>query len=81
MQTEVKFRLAGGTQPLILSTGIARSLAVGKAEIENVSVVVADFLGMLSQAVGTKLDGIISYNFLKEFEVTIDYPNETLRLG
>jgi predicted aspartyl protease len=73
--------LTGAGGAMRASTGVARSLAVGKAEIENLAVVVADFLGMLSQAVGTKLDGIIGYNFLKEFEVTIDYPNETLRLG
>jgi hypothetical protein len=41
MQTEVKFRLAGGAQ----------------------------------------VEGNIGYNYLKEFEVTIDYPNEILRLG
>ena len=27
-----------------------------------------------------KLDGIIGYNFLKQFSVTIDYPNEVLYL-
>ena len=56
------------------------SQAVGHTRVENLSVVVADFLTMLSQAVMTKLDGVIGYNFLKRFKVTIDYLNETLRL-
>jgi predicted aspartyl protease len=63
------------------SKGVVRSLAVGNARLENLAIVTADFLTMLSQIVKTKLDGIIGYNFLKEFEVTIDYPNETLRLA
>jgi predicted aspartyl protease len=62
------------------SKGVVRSLAVGNARLENMAIVTADFLIMLSQIVKTKLDGVIGYNFLKEFKVTIDYPNETLRL-
>jgi predicted aspartyl protease len=62
------------------ASGVVRSLAVGNARLENLAVATADFLAMLSQIVKTKLDGIIGYNFLKEFKVTIDYPNETLHL-
>jgi hypothetical protein len=43
-------------------------------------VIVADFFSMLSQAVGAKLDGIVGYNFLRDYKVVIDYPNELLRL-
>ncbi|MDT4953403.1 MAG: hypothetical protein QOJ02_1541 [Acidobacteriota bacterium] len=69
---------AGGTMQGF--RGVVRSLAVGNANLENLAIVTADFLTMLSQIVKTKLDGIIGYNFLKEFKVTIDYLNETLRL-
>jgi predicted aspartyl protease len=62
------------------ASGLVRSLAVGNARLENLTVATADFLVMLSQIVKTKLDGIIGYNFLKEFKVEIDYPNEMLRL-
>lgn len=55
------------------------SLAVGSARLENPEVAIAD-LGVLSQAVGAKLDGIIGYNYLKDFKVTIDYPKGRLRL-
>jgi hypothetical protein len=42
--------------------------------------VVADFLAMLSEVVGTRLDGIVGYNFLRNYKVAFDYPNATLSL-
>jgi len=56
------------------------SLEVGVAEANNLAVLVADFLAMLSQAVGAHLDGVLGHNFLKNFELLIDYPNDRLRL-
>jgi hypothetical protein len=50
----------------------------GTSEVGFRLTAVVDFLPALSQALATRLDGIIGYNFLKEFRVTIDYPNETL---
>ena len=44
------------------------------------AVVVAHFLEMLSNAVGTQLDGIVGYNFLRNYKVVFDYPNELLSL-
>jgi predicted aspartyl protease len=67
---------AGGTADV--SAGVVSQLSVGGVRAENLEVVVVDFLPALSQAVSTKLDGIVGYNFLKKFRVTIDYPNETL---
>lgn len=55
------------------------SLAIGTAKLENLHVAIAD-LNALSQAAGVKLEGIIGYNFLKSFRVTIDYPKGLLRL-
>ncbi len=56
------------------------SLRVGGAQIEEVDCVIGDFLSMLSQACGCKLDGIVGYNFLRHYRVVIDYPNERFRL-
>jgi predicted aspartyl protease len=56
------------------------SFAIGRAKVDNMAVVVADFFTVLSQAVGAKLDGIVGYNFLRNYKVVIDYPNEILRL-
>src|SRR3982074_1794258 len=63
-----------------VKTGTLASFQVGGAKIDNMSVVVADFFTMLSNAIGVKLDGIVGYNFLRNFHVAIDYPGETLSL-
>ncbi|MEY2481269.1 MAG: hypothetical protein QOI04_2196 [Verrucomicrobiota bacterium] len=62
------------------TAGVLKSFQVGGAKIDNMNVVVADFFTMLSEAAGAKLDGIVGYNFLREFKVAIDYPGETLSL-
>jgi predicted aspartyl protease len=127
---KVKFRLAGGAQPLILlpvevngegpfefildtgagtsllsselgqklgikiigskegqnaggavSVSLAKvnSLAVGSAELDNVDVGLVD-LSHIGKTVGAKIDGDLGYNFLRNYEVALDYPNETLSL-
>jgi len=60
--------------------GILQSFQVGGAKIQNSNVVIGDFFGMLSKAIGAKLDGIVGYNFLRHYKVALDYPNETLTL-
>lgn len=60
--------------------GIIESFQLGSAKIDNMTVVVADFFEMLSAAIGAKLDGIVGYNFLRNYKVGIDYPGETLTL-
>jgi hypothetical protein len=69
---------AGGSHTIKASAGRVDSLAIGSTTIRDLSVIVADFLDMLSQVVGAKLDGIAGYNLFKGFRVTIDYPNGTL---
>lgn len=41
---------------------------------------IAEFLEMLSQATGSRIDGILGTNVLRRFRVTLDYPGKTLRL-
>jgi len=60
--------------------GLLQSFQLGGAKIDNMAVVVADFFTMLSAAVGAKLDGIVGYNFLRNYKVVIDYPGQTLTL-
>jgi predicted aspartyl protease len=62
------------------SAGMLDSFTVGDAKVEEMSVVIADFFAALSEAVGAKLDGIVGYNFLRNFKVIIDYPNGRLSL-
>jgi predicted aspartyl protease len=69
---------AGGT--LMSTAGCVKSLVVGTALLEDLAVMVSDFLGTIGQALGTKVDGVVGYNFLRRFRVTIDYPNNALWL-
>jgi hypothetical protein len=63
-----------------ITGGVMRSFMVGGAKVDDMPVVVADFFSVLSEAVGAKLDGIVGYNFLRNYKVVIDYPNERLTL-
>ena len=69
-----------GGAPVDFYAGSLQSFQLGGAKIDNMAVVVADFFAMLSAAIGTKLDGIVGYNFLRNYKVVIDYPGETLTL-
>jgi predicted aspartyl protease len=63
-----------------VKAGNLKSFQVGGARLDNLAVIVANFFEMLSNAVGAKLDGIVGYNFLRNYKVVIDYPNELLSL-
>jgi predicted aspartyl protease len=69
---------AGGVMQA--AVGRATSFAVGGAVLNDLSVVIADFLDDLGRVVGANLDGIVGYNFLRHFRVTLDYPNGVLWL-
>jgi len=69
-----------GGAPVDFSAGSLQSFQLGGAKIDNMAVVVADFFTMLNAAVGAKLDGIVGFNFLRNYKVVIDYPGETLTL-
>jgi predicted aspartyl protease len=69
----------GGAQ-VDVTAGTLQSFQIGGAKIDNIAVVVADFFAMLSNAIGAKLDGIVGYNFLRNYKVVIDYPGETFSL-
>jgi predicted aspartyl protease len=62
------------------SVGKATSLSIGEASLNNVTVIVADIFSPLCQQVGTRFDGILGFNFLSNFKIEIDYPNERLLL-
>ncbi|HEV2913197.1 MAG TPA: retroviral-like aspartic protease family protein [Pyrinomonadaceae bacterium] len=70
----------GGGHKAEASVGNLKSISVGGSKLENFQVLIADIFETLNRATGASLDGIIGYNFLKEFIVTIDYPNGVLHL-
>ena len=83
-QLDVKTSPAGagttGGAPVDFTAGLLQSFQLGGAKVDSMAVVVADFFEMLSSAIGVKLDGIVGYNFLRNYKVVIDYPGKTLTL-
>ena len=69
-----------GGAPVDVRVGNIESFQLGGAKIDNMAAVIADFFTMLNAAIGAKLDGIVGYNFLRNYKVVIDYPGETLTL-
>ena len=80
LQTAPVGPVTTGGAHLAMSAARVKSIRVGRSERREVDVIVGDFLTMLSQAAGAKLDGIVGYNFLRNYKVVIDYPNELFRL-
>jgi predicted aspartyl protease len=72
---ESKATGAGGD--VQVRAGSVKSLAIGKTRRERLDVAIMDLAG-ISKAVGTDLDGILGYNFLKQYRVTIDYRGRTV---
>ncbi len=64
---------AGGS--VEIHHGMVKSLKVGETRLEELKVGIMDLRG-ISRACGTNLDGIIGYNFLGKFRVSIDYPKK-----
>jgi hypothetical protein len=56
-----------------------RSLAIGAARQENLAAA-SDFLTQLNAELGTKLHGVVGYDFLRHYRVTLDYPQRALTL-
>ncbi len=69
-----------GGAPIAMQAARLQSLGLGSATVRDLDILVGDFLEVLSQATGTRLDGIVGYNFLRHYRVGIDYPNNAFSL-
>jgi predicted aspartyl protease len=69
---------AGGR--ISVSFGKIASLSVGHHRVGDLDVTSADFFSSIAEVCGTDFDGIVGYNFLRLFRVTIDYPGGRLLL-
>ena len=56
------------------------SLVLGAERQENLAAAASDFLTQLSAELGTKLQGIVCYDFLRHYRVTLDFPRMVLSL-
>jgi len=73
-------RVTGGGGSVAALRAKVDSITVGTAAGADSAVVILDGLEALSATLGTRLDGILGYNFLRAFIVTIDYPRQVLTL-
>jgi predicted aspartyl protease len=80
VKAEEKAAGMGAGGKISFSLGSIQSLSIGDATMEGVGVAIGD-LTALSKVTGAELDGIIGYNFLKNYTLTVDYKNETVRLS
>jgi hypothetical protein len=55
-------------------------LAVGAARQENLMAAASGFLTQLNAELGSQLQGIVGYDFLRHYRVTLDYPRGVLSL-
>ncbi len=80
LQVEPIGSVTTGGAAIALTAARLNALRIGQGAVRDLDVLIGDFLEILSQTVGQQLDGIVGYNFLRHFRVTIDYPNESFEL-
>ena len=73
-------RLTAGGGDGTVSRVQLKSLVIGTARQENLAAAAADFFTQLSAELGTKLQGIVGYDFLRHYRVTLDFPRMVLSL-
>jgi predicted aspartyl protease len=80
-QTAIPALTTGGGHKAQATISSLESLSVGGRLVQNLTIVIADVFTALNQVAGAEFEGIIGYNFLKAFRVTINYPERVLQLG
>ena len=55
--------------------GAVQSLSIGETRMDRLKVGIMDLTG-IGKAIETDIDGIVGYNFLSKFRLTIDYPKQ-----
>ena len=69
----------GGTEPGSMKATVSRlrSLRIGETEVHSLKVAVIG-LSKLNRQTRLNLGGILGYNFLRRYQVTIDYARRTI---
>jgi predicted aspartyl protease len=82
-----KLKIRGGSKQEALSaSGVfeikavkIRSISVQRAQRRNLEVAVMD-LSYISEKLETKVEGILGYDYLKSFQLSINYPQQQITL-
>lgn len=75
LQTSAGGSVATGGASISMTAARLETVRIGGCQVGELMVMVGGFLPMLSNVIGAKLDGIIGYDFMRNFKVVIDYPN------
>ena len=73
--TSKKSQCCGGEMDASLAT--VKSVEVGDVRVRDIQVAIMN-LSAISKAVGMNLEGIIGYNFMKDYRVIINYPQQEI---
>jgi predicted aspartyl protease len=77
VQREEAQKAVGAGGSVQVHFGTLKALAIGETQIEGLKVGIMDLAG-ISKAIETDIDGIVGYNFLRRFRVSVDYPKQTV---
>ncbi len=78
--TSASGRGMGGGGALTVAPATLDTMSIGDETVHAHEIGVVTFLETLAARVGAALDGIVGYNFLSQFLLTIDYPRSLLGL-
>ena len=78
-ETEKQATGAGGA--VTLAFAHVNSLTLGSVRQQNVQVAITSEIQRVSAAVQTALDGVLGFNFLKDFVLEIDYQKSVFQLA
>jgi clan AA aspartic protease (TIGR02281 family) len=77
--SDIRARAIGASGQSEATFGKLKSLRVGQAQVSNIKIAVMS-MRHINRSAKPRVDGIIGYNFLKRYRVTIDYANRLLYL-
>src|ERR1700722_17588991 len=80
VRREAQRQATGAGGSMKISSANLSSMSVGSARQENVEVAVTEELSKFADAVRGRVDGLLGFNFLKDFRLTIDYQRNVLDL-
>jgi predicted aspartyl protease len=73
--------VTGGGGAVEAEAAVVESIRLGNSSAGPLDVVVTNATDLVSRVLGERLDGILGYNFLRKFEVVIDYPRSSVVLS
>lgn len=62
------------------SFAMLTEVRIGNDSQNNLPVLIGSYFEMLSKVIGKKIDGVLGYDFMKYYKITINYPADTLYL-